>query len=430
VTRSLTPTIHARGDARLDAVLDLVAFAARPCPLSTSLDEIPRRIARIFRADVCSIYLLEGGDLVMRGNVGFRSDALGEVRLAVGEGVTGLAVETMRPISLEAAPEHESFRAFPELGEERYPVFLAMPVAGHDGPLGALVLQRRDAPGFDRADIELAAALTAPIAAAAERAHLADALGQGARRTAGGGTRRVTLPGRPVVPGRAVGAVCAFRRPAARQKPEGPRPVEEMVRALAQAVAQAQRTVGELEKRARGLGLEVQFLDGVRTILDDARLRERAIELAEGGQGLAQALGSVGVEASRVAARHGDAFGVERAREIVDVCEALAMLAAGDRRAELPRSAVLVGDQVTLFDLLVSARSQPAAVMLSTRTGPASRTLLQLLGVPAVSDVAGLFRWVSDGDIVLVDGDHGIVRLNPSRAEVAAVRAEKKRGEG
>ena len=41
----LAPTIHARGEAdRLDAVLDLAAFAARPCPISTSLDEMPQLI--------------------------------------------------------------------------------------------------------------------------------------------------------------------------------------------------------------------------------------------------------------------------------------------------------------------------------------------------------------------------------------------------
>ncbi|HYX93102.1 MAG TPA: hypothetical protein VE782_16160, partial [Myxococcaceae bacterium] len=94
----LVPIIHARGNARrLDAVLELVAFSVRPRPLSSVLDELPPRIAQVLGADVCSIYLLEGTDLVMRGNVGFASEALGEIRLAVGEGITGLAVEYMRP---------------------------------------------------------------------------------------------------------------------------------------------------------------------------------------------------------------------------------------------------------------------------------------------------------------------------------------------
>src|SRR5262245_32802408 len=121
----LVPTIHAHGEAtRLDAVLDLVAFTARPRPLSVALDELPRRMAKVFAADVCSIYLLEREDLVMRGNVGFPARALGEVRLLVGQGITGRAIEYMRPISLNAAPEHSSYRHFPGLGEEKFPIFL------------------------------------------------------------------------------------------------------------------------------------------------------------------------------------------------------------------------------------------------------------------------------------------------------------------
>lgn len=47
------PTVHERGNRRLDSVLELVAFAAKPMPLTTLLDEAPRRVAQIFEADVC-----------------------------------------------------------------------------------------------------------------------------------------------------------------------------------------------------------------------------------------------------------------------------------------------------------------------------------------------------------------------------------------
>src|SRR5579871_4877768 len=132
------------GDKRLDAVLDFVAFAARPMPLVTLLDEAPRRIVSVFGADVCSLYLVEGGghELVMRGNVGFVRDALGQVRLHVGEGITGEAVEYLRPISADLARTHASYKHFEELGEDRYPVFLAVPIRGKSGALGAIVIQR------------------------------------------------------------------------------------------------------------------------------------------------------------------------------------------------------------------------------------------------------------------------------------------------
>jgi len=112
--------VHERGDKRLDAVLDFVAFTARPMPLLTLLDEAPRRIAVILGADVCSLYLLEGdqSELVMRGNVGFTNGAIGQVRLGVGQGITGQAVEYMRPITTSTAEEHGAYKHFAELGDQ------------------------------------------------------------------------------------------------------------------------------------------------------------------------------------------------------------------------------------------------------------------------------------------------------------------------
>jgi phosphotransferase system enzyme I (PtsP) len=169
------PKVHSRGNKRLDGVLDFVAFAARPMPLVTLLDEAPRRIAAVFEADVCSVYVLEGegNELVMRGNVGFSHRALGQVRLAIGQGITGEAVEYMRPISAALAEEHEAYKHFAELGEERFPVFLAVPIRGKSGPVGALVVQRREV-AFTDHDIELLTAFGALIAAGIRHAELID----------------------------------------------------------------------------------------------------------------------------------------------------------------------------------------------------------------------------------------------------------------
>src|SRR5262249_15160965 len=191
------PKIHGRGEGRLDLVLDFVAFVAKSMPLSLLLDEAPRRIAEIVGADVASLYLLEGeGDeLVLRGNVGFPLGARGVVRLKVGEGITGMAVECMRPISVAHAAEHERYRAFPQLEEDRFPVFLAVPILHHERAIGALVVQRAGDQGWSAASVELILALTVPISSGVHHAQLLDEKRERtqARRT-GGGTRKVTIP--------------------------------------------------------------------------------------------------------------------------------------------------------------------------------------------------------------------------------------------
>ncbi|MEJ7733117.1 MAG: GAF domain-containing protein [Polyangiaceae bacterium] len=395
-------------------------------PLSTLLDEAPKQIAAIVGAQIASLYLLEGeGDeLVMRGNVGFPSKARGRVRLSVGEGITGMAVEKLRPIAVIGAPEHRSFKSFPELDESRFPVFLAVPIIGSGGALGALVVQRAGERAFRRSDVNLLTALTAPISAALRQAQLLDDQRERTRRT-GGGTRKVTLPGKPVVPGRALGAIAALRRPAAAGQKKGP----DDPRMLKLAFEVADRSLGALVATSmeRGLANDAAFLSNYLLMISDFRLRGRAYELAASGMGIAESLSTVAREVTRAASGVGDKFMQERARDIEDLCNALLMLAAPDARAELPAKAVLLVDELTVFDLLVSARAHPVGIALTEQaTGPRSRVLLQLLGLPAISDVVGAFRWASPGDVALLDADHGFLVINPSRAEVAAVRAERR----
>jgi phosphotransferase system enzyme I (PtsP) len=421
------PRIHG-GERRIDAVLDFVNFAIRSRPLTTFLDEAPRRIARIVGADVASLYLLEGdGDeLVMRGNVGFPDRALGQVRLSVGEGITGAAIECMRPISVAVAQQHLGYRHFPELGEEQFPVFGAIPVLGRSGPLGVLTVQRRRGEPWNDRDIELLVALSASISAAVRHADLLDNMRERNPRRPGAGMRKVTLPGRPVVHGRALGVLAALRRPAARSK-GGASPDD--LRRLSAAFDTAERALRGFaaQSAARGLGREGAFLNVYLQIVADARLRGRAAELLAEGAGIGHALGQVAREATRAATRFSrDPFLQDRARDIEDLCDAVVMLASSDPGTKLPSKPVLMGDQLTVFDLLVSARTQPCALALTERAlGPRTSVLVELLHVPALVDVAGLFRWATEGDIALLDADHGLLVINPSRTEISMLRRER-----
>ncbi len=425
--------VHGRGNPRLDRVLDFLAFAAKPMPLVTLLDGGPRRIAEIFDAAVCSLYLVEGDGhtLVMRGNVGFARSAVGQVRLQVGEGMTGECVEYLRPVSSADARSHRAYKEFDALEEHRFPVFLAVPIRGRSGPHGALVVQR-ESNAFTDDDVALLASLGALMAAGMRHAELIDATRERPiSRKAGGGTRRVTLAGRPFVPGRALGAIAALRRPATRPSEQrDDDAVEADVRALRGAFDTAEKAIQGLTHRAAklDLGRDAAFLSTHIEILGDMRLRERVQELVTDGVGIANALGRVARDATRTAiSLTKDPFLEERARDVEDLCDALVMLAATDKRAELPTKAILVGDQLTVFDLLISARANPVAVALTDRAGgPRTRTLLKLLDVPAIVGVDGLFRWSSDGDVALLDADHGLMVINPSKSEMAALREYKR----
>jgi phosphotransferase system enzyme I (PtsP) len=201
-------------------------------------------------------------------------------------------------------------------------------------------------------------------------------------------------------------------------------------RLLHSAFDVAGKALGGLVTQAGLLDMshEAQFLSTYLLLVSDGRLRGRAAELIGQGHSIAHALGLVAREAARAAnGIVGDKFMQDRARDIEDFCDALLMLASPDQRAELPSKAVLLGEEITVFDLLVSARAQPVGVVLTGREARArTPVLLKLMGVPSIIDVEGAFRWAAPGDVALLDADHGFLVINPSKAEVASVRAARR----
>src|SRR5262249_48651500 len=65
-------------------------------------------------------------------------------RLARGEGITGFAVECLRRVSVAAGGRDPRNKPVPGIGEEQYPVFLAVPLLGDGRAEGALVVQRAE----------------------------------------------------------------------------------------------------------------------------------------------------------------------------------------------------------------------------------------------------------------------------------------------
>lgn len=417
--------------ADLALIFDYVAFIAEGRPLTEVLDEIPARLCRLVRAEICSIYLLEGDELVMRGAAGFPAAAVGEIRLKLGEGMTGLAVEMMSVVSAESAPRHDRYRDFPTLHEERYPIFVAVPIAGPRGPLGAVVLQRGAGDIFSAAQIQLVAALTGSIATVIERARLLEAV-RGERRLSKFQQPRVTLPGRPIRSGANVGMVKLAERPLAETTASGVRIDSEIVARqketledcrsfLTSRLDALKESVGKLESAAEVVKL-------YQTILDDSWLRERTLQQVANGASLATALCDSGAEAVRTASKSDDKFIIRRAQVINDLCETWAFFLEPHNRSPTRKGTIAVVPAVSIIELLRNGPSTLAAVIVAGDVGTTwQRQLLSVYDCPVVSDATGVYRWLKDGDRVMVDGNHGLVRLNPSRAEIAMVRTRRRR---
>src|SRR5258706_6868259 len=106
--RRFVTTVHARGAGSLDGMLAVTEIASGAALLDDVLGGLAEKIALLLGVDVCSIYLRDeealdgrrGGELVLRATHGLPAEAVGAVRMRVGEGLTGFAVECLRPVSV------------------------------------------------------------------------------------------------------------------------------------------------------------------------------------------------------------------------------------------------------------------------------------------------------------------------------------------
>jgi len=123
--------------------------------IETLLDKAVEMVAARTQAAVCSIYLYNSEDrvLTLRATRGLNPESVGHVRLNLGQGLTGLALQEMQTVCERDASGNPNYQHFPGIFEERYDAFLAVPIARGISRMGVLVLQRDSDECFGDADI-------------------------------------------------------------------------------------------------------------------------------------------------------------------------------------------------------------------------------------------------------------------------------------
>ncbi len=417
---SLSLQIHERDDSRAHRILHLVEVASEPRPLPVVLHALCRNMREVIAADIVSLYVREeeeGDDgLTMRSNVGFAPGAIGNVRLPMGVGITGFAAECMRPVSVTHAGKDSHYEAVPGLDEERYPTFLALPVVQGGRTEGVLVLQRTEREKFEPFDLELAASLTAPFALALERAKSRH---REARANVGAGVRDIPLRGRPQVGG----TVLARARPLPTLRALTEQAKPDDVPAAIDAVSR------DIQK-SLAVHEDVRDVMGLHALLADQRFRTQVVDACE-SQGVAAGLRSVArsyaLTPYRVGVERAEGdWLLARAREVANLCLLVAARIAKRPLCE-PGYALLVGEHLGAL-LALEAASKRASAVLAADTVPDAGAIavLRKASIPTVGEVVGLFDWVRPDDPLLIDGDTGEVRLNPTANQIARVRSEER----
>ena len=134
--------------------------------LQDFLQKIVSMIAEHMHTDVCSIYLYDeiNKELVLRATIGLNFEFVGNLKLKLGEGLTGVALKELRPVCERHASKNPSFKYFPGLGEEEFESFLVVPIIRGTNRIGAMVIQNKMKDYFLDEDITVLRAITSQLA--------------------------------------------------------------------------------------------------------------------------------------------------------------------------------------------------------------------------------------------------------------------------
>ena len=421
--------VHEGGDRTLDGLYRLIGLGEREEPLEEILTAMCGDVAAIANADVASIYVREegpeGSRFTMRGNIGFPPEALGRVHLRPGEGITGFAADRLRPVSVAMGVRDAHFKYIAGLGEERFPALLAVPVLRGGVAAGVLVLQRSKPKAFTDEEVVLATALAAVINHALERGEAR------ARKQARQSDRRaVRLGGRAIAGGTAMGhaevlpTLAALARGVPAGKTAAPAPD------LREILKRLQTDLGRALVRARGTA--ASEIASLSLILDDGRFRERLTEACAAPAPL-RALSELARAYARVpfsSARGNDAASAllgDRAAEIEDLC-VLAFGAAASGRPLVRGGAIVVSERLGLFSTLHAIAAGASAFIVDgdVPADGAPAAVVRAAGRPLLASVSGVFSWLRPDDLLVVDADAGILRINPPATTVARYRSARR----
>jgi len=138
----------------LEEIANLAAEAGKP---AETLTNVVALIAKRFKTEVCSAYLLEPDrtNLILAATLGLRPQCVGTLRMALHEGLAGLVAEQVQPVAVNQVKNHPRFKYFSEAGEEAYQSFLGVPLIDGGVLQGVLVVQTIEARSFTDVEIKM-----------------------------------------------------------------------------------------------------------------------------------------------------------------------------------------------------------------------------------------------------------------------------------
>jgi phosphotransferase system, enzyme I, PtsP len=441
----------AKSYPHLNILEDISTLISHSRDLQQTLNSIVTTVAERMETEVCSIYILDRQNkrLTLRATMGLDEESVGKVSMGTGEGLTGLVIERMKPVTVVDALKHPRYKYFPETHEERFHSFLGVPLIEQKLPLGVLVVQTSRRREFSRDEIRLLTTISAQVSSILVQARLADSLrskeeerkeyqkrmvealrklrsyeGRRRERAAGAHQRwRGRLKGLAASPGFGRGRAYVLEprmEISAIQKKKAKNPEREMERFRA-AVERGIEQINVVKHRMSSLisKEEGAMFDVYRLILEDPAIIQQIEAQIRKEKVVAEyAIRVVFEQYLQSIAQIDDDYLRERTGDVKDAAQRLLenLSGATAQHIEIPEDAVLVAEDLSPADLSMLEGDRFRGIVLATGGVTTHASILaKSFEIPSVVAIENLLESVHQGDSLVVDGNAGVVYVNPSQ---------------
>ena len=401
----------------------LRAALARSGDSQQRLDQVVRLVASNMVAEVCSIYLKrDDRTLELCATEGLRQDSVHAARLRVGQGLVGRIAERAEPFATDDAESAPGFRYLPETGEERFKSFVGVPIQRVGAVMGVLTVQNAAAKTYAEDEIEALEVVAMVIAEMTEAGAFMGSAGLVASTGRRQGSLRIDA--RKANEGIAEGIVHLHEPRLVAFDPIADDPATELER-LTTAMSAMRGAADRMLDEAGRSDEQRDILEAYRMVAYDKGWMRRLTQAVESGLSAEVAVEKVQSDARARMERATDPYLRERLHDLDDLANRLLRhLVDGEdsNGPAVPQGAVLVARNLGPGDLMDHAGRVSAIVLEEGSLSSHATIVARALGLPMVVQASRITRDANPGDVIVVDGDNGVVHLRPQDAMLDHLR--------
>lgn len=390
--------------------------------LDSFLQRIVEMIAGHMSSNVCSIYLYEENtkELVLAATKGLNAKLIGQVKLKLGEGLTGLSLKERRPISERHASRNPNFKYFPGLGEEEYESFLSVPIIRGAILIGAIVIQNTQKGFFKEEDISILRAITSQLANTIEMTRLILSIENKEKKQTVKQIEALSF-----IKGKIGSKGFAFAEAVVWDQKLDLRTFLEIPLDKKLTQKDLENAIDESEEQIKGLQKEIEErLADVASLIFTAQilmLKDQAFigsmtDRIEKGEDVVRAVVGVVREYMKKFFVLENAYLQEKAQDVHDIGKRILNNLTGSSSSHgFIKGKIVVANDLLPSDILkLSSQGIEGVILLSGGVTSHISILAQSLGVPLmIADVPELLN-VSKNTKVILDAEQGNIYLNPS----------------